>query len=151
MLTSLVGFIAGVMILNLEGQKIMDGVQSVLVRGLDPYAPTVWQLLKAVRNLSPPVLHLCDARWQLAVDEHRDGEVAIREHRRYVRQVGTDCLHVLSILAVAHRDFDCAPVRHYSKMVRRTVVRETHRLIAVLHYIGLMRFVHRAGLHVLRC
>jgi hypothetical protein len=69
-----------------------------------------------------------------------------------VLQVHPNRLQVVNVLCVIDRDFNRSSVRQETEMVRRLVVRESHRHVAVLLNIGLMSrllFVHRAGLHVL--
>jgi hypothetical protein len=91
----------------------------------------------------------CNARWYLAVNEHGYGEVAIRKHRDDMGQMRSNCLNVLGILTIVDCDFNGSPIRQDAKVMCRTIVRKPHCLITVLFHIGLMLFVHGAGLRVL--
>lgn len=65
----------------------MDGMGGVTILGRNQDSSAFGQFLKRVRNLGPFLLHLGDTRWELGVDEHRDGEISAREHRRDVSQM----------------------------------------------------------------
>jgi hypothetical protein len=153
----LVGLVLGMVVFNLEPQKVMDRLQSIAIFCLNPNPATVWQFFKGVGNRIAFFLHHRNAGRNLAVDEHRQGEVAVREHRDNVRQMRPDRLHVLGVLAVLDGYFNVPAVRVEAEMMFRLVMRESHHLIAVFFRVGpLLRrlhmfFVHGAGLHVLRC
>ncbi len=67
----------GVMVCDLEIQKVVNSVESVTICCRDADSPTSRQLLKGVRDVRPPVLHLGCSRRNLTVNEHRDREVTI--------------------------------------------------------------------------
>src|ERR1700686_4683672 len=103
--------IPSLMIFNLEIQKIMHRIQSVMISGHDPHSAAGGQLLKAVGNFGTFVLRLRYAGWNLAVHEHGDGEVAVREHGNDVRKMRPDGLQVCGVMAVVDRDFNRSAVR----------------------------------------
>lgn len=147
--------ISRLMVSNLEIQEVMDCVKSVVIRRRDANPSACGQLLKGVRDVGPPVLHLGDAGRGLAMDEHRNGEVTVGEHRRDVFQVHPNHPQILNVLGIVDRDLNRSAVRQEPKVMGRLVMRESHRHVAVLLNVGLMLglglLVHRTGLHVLCC
>src|SRR5208283_2221905 len=84
------GSVFSVVVFDLEPKEVMNCFQRVGICGLNTHSATCRQLFKAVRNLSTFFFHHRYAGQYLIVDEHRDGEFSVGEHRDNVGQVGPD-------------------------------------------------------------
>ena len=85
------------------------------------------------------------------MNEHGYGKVTVGKHCDNMREVGADGTDAFGIVAIVSNYFNSTSVRVKQKMMGGLIVRESHRLITVLLYIGLMLFVHGTSLHALSC
>jgi hypothetical protein len=65
------------------------------------------------------------------MNEHRRREVAVAEHCRDVRQVGTNRCGVCRIVGVVRSHFNNAAIGQHSEVMSCLIMRKAHRLIAV--------------------
>lgn len=110
----------------------MDGFERFGVFGCDADAPAAFDLLVLVLDLFFQTLHDGHAGRGSIVDEHRRIEIAGGEHLCDMAQMLSDLVLTGRILFVVGRDFDYAAIAREAEIVRRLLVRESHRLIAAL-------------------
>ena len=71
--------VSGMVILDLKVQEVVDGFERFGICALDENPRAGGQLFEGVRNLSAFFFHDRDTRWDFVMDEHGDGEVALRK------------------------------------------------------------------------
>src|SRR5579872_1784286 len=110
------------MVFDLETEKIMDGLERAPVRGFDPYPSARCDFFKAIGDLAVLFFHDLYTRRHLVMNEHRNGEVAIREHGNDMGQMGAYGMDTLRIFTVVGDHLNSTTVRIKAKVMGRLVV-----------------------------
>src|SRR6266487_6857104 len=101
-----VGSISGVVVLDLKTKEIINRFQSVGISCLNAHPAASGQFFEAVRNLGVFFFQHRNAGRYLVMDEHGYRKISARKHCDNMREMETDCLYVLGILAVCNGYFN---------------------------------------------
>lgn len=109
--------ISSSVILNLECQKGMHGLQCVGIVCADPYLPSPFSWLERVSNRIVLIFHGRHAGRHSVMNEHRDIEITSAEHCRDMLQVHPDLVAGRIVAIALCIDFDNSTVEQEREMM----------------------------------
>lgn len=146
------GGIACMVVDDLEKQERVDGVSGFGAARKNPNFGAAIGFGKLIANLRPEASHGGDA-WRIrVVNEHRRGEIAVREHAHDVGKVHADFGDTGFVFNIICGDEDFATVSQKMKVVRGGVMGKAHDVVAAVSHGILARRLRllRRSLGVLR-
>ena len=120
------------MVLDLKRQKFVDGLQRFPVVSHNPHLPAPVGGLEGVVDRYMLLLHHRNSRRDTVMNEHRNIEVVVAEHRGNVGQMHPNLVPRSVIPIGLDVDFDDASVGKKREAMDRGFVGETHRMIATI-------------------
>jgi len=127
----------GLVFVDLECQKLMNGRQCFGIRGGNEDAAACRNFLESISDFVLEALHLSNARRRGVMDEHGDVEIAFGKSVNDVREVGANGIAGRGVVGIVGFHLNGAPIGPEEEVMRGGGLREAHAFFAAVVHGGM--------------